>query len=98
MSSTPPSKEEEILRMLKKVLTDVAKDTYVRPGLKHPLSDNTIMGIRDCLTLITAREKELAEAAGRPQTMRPRFTDEPQTTVVVPLSNLKGRKPDNDNT
>jgi hypothetical protein len=95
MSSTL-SKEEEILRMLKKVLTDVAKDTYVRPGLKHPLSDNTIMGIRDCLALITAREKELAEAAGRPHTLRPRFTDEPQTTVVVPLSTLQGRKPDND--
>lgn len=96
MSSTPLSKEEEVLRMMKKVLTDVAKDTYVRPGVKHPLSDNTIAGIRDCLTLITAREKELAEAAGRPYTMRPRFTDEPQSSVVVSINNLAGPKPDKD--
>ena len=91
MSNDTPSQEEQILKMMKKVLTDVAKDTYVRPGLKHPLSENTIHGIRDCLALITAREKELAEAAGRPKNMRPRFVDEPQTSVVVPLTNLKGR-------
>lgn len=96
MASEQTSKEEQILKMMKKVLTDVAKDTYVRPGLKHPLSDNTIMGIRECLALISAREKELAETAGRPQNMRPRFIDEPQKTVVVPLSSLKGRKSDKD--
>jgi hypothetical protein len=43
------------------------------------------MGIRDCLALISARESELAEEAGRPMNMRPRFVDEPQTSVVVPL-------------
>ena len=96
MSADELSKEEEILRMMKRVLTDVAKDTYVRPGLKHPLTENTIAGIRDCLSLITAREKELAQAAGRAQNMRPRFIDEPQTTVVVPLTSLKGRKQDPD--
>lgn len=97
MSNDTPSKEEQILKMMKKVLTDVAKDTYVRPGLKHPLSENTILGIRDCLALIAAREKELAEAAGRPQNMRPRFVDEPQTSVVVPLTNLKGRSTPTEN-
>ena len=30
------SKEEKILRMLKRVLTDVAKDTSTPPGMKHP--------------------------------------------------------------
>jgi hypothetical protein len=94
MSAHELSKEEEILRMMKRVLTDVAKDTYVRPGLKHPLTENTIIGIRDCLALITAREQELAQAAGRSQTMRPRFIDEPQTTVVVSLASIKGRKQD----
>ncbi len=89
MSEPDLSKEEQILRMVKKVLTDVAKDTYVKPGLRHPLSDNTILGIRECLSLITAREQELAKAAGRESKMRPRFVDEPQSTVVVSLDKLK---------
>ena len=88
-------KEERILRVMKRVLTDVAKDTYTRPGYRHPLSDATVQGIRDCLSLITAREAELAEAAGRPMNLRPRFVDEPQTSVVVKLE-VKNRK-DKDN-
>lgn len=83
------SKEEQILQMMKKVLTDVAKETFTRPGLKHPLSDNTILGIRDCLALITAREVELSEEHDRPMEQRPRFIDEPQTSVVVPIDSLK---------
>jgi len=89
MSETDLSKEEQILRMVKKVLTDVAKDTHVKPGLRHPLSDNTILGIRECLTLITAREMELSAEAGRENRMRPRFIDEPQDHVVVSLDALK---------
>lgn len=95
MSESELSKEEQILRMVKKVLTDVAKDTYVKPGLRHPLSDNTILGIRECLSLITAREQELAKEAGRESKMRPRFADEPQDKVVVSLDKLKrpGQEP-----
>jgi len=85
MPDQEPTQEERILRMVKRVLTDIAKDTYTRPGYRHPLSDETVMGIRDCLSLISARESELAEEAGRPMNMRPRFVDEPQTSVVVPL-------------
>lgn len=81
--------EEKILHMMKRVLTDVAKDTYARPGLKHPLSENTILGIRDCLTLITSRERELADELGRNMNQRPRFIDEPSNSVVVPLTDLK---------
>ena len=92
MSDVELSKEEQILKMVKKVLTDIAKDTHVKPGLKHPLSDNTILGIRDCLALITARESELAKEAGRESNMRPRFIDEPQKTVVVPIESLKNSK------
>ncbi|MDH5178357.1 MAG: segregation and condensation protein A [Gammaproteobacteria bacterium] len=89
MSEQELNQEEKILRMMKRVLTDVAKDTFTRPGLRHPLSDNTILGIRDCLALITARERELAEANGRSMDQRPRFIDEPAGSVVVPLSSLK---------
>ena len=80
-----PSKEERILRMVKRVLTDIAKDTYTRPGHRHPLSDETITGIRDCLALISAREMEMAEASGKPMNKRPRFIDEPTDSVVVSL-------------
>ena len=85
MSGKEYSKEEQILQTMRKVLTDVAKDTYTKPGLKHPLSEETIVSIRDCLGLIAAREKELAEEAGRPSQMRPRYVDEPQDSVVIPL-------------
>jgi hypothetical protein len=91
MADQELSKEERILRVMKRVLTDVAKDTYTRPGYRHPLSDATVQGIRDCLSLIAAREAELAEAAGRPMNLRPRFVDEPQTSVVVKLE-VKNRK------
>lgn len=97
MSANDFSKEERILQMMRKVLTDVAKDTYTKPGLKHPLSENTILSIRDCLKLISAREAELAEAAGRPSEKRPRYIDEPPKSVVVSLdtSGLK-KKPESD--
>lgn len=85
MPEQEPTQEERILRMVKRVLTDIAKDTFTRPGYRHPLADTTVNGIRDCLALISAREAELAEEAGRPMNMRPRFVDEPRGQVVVPL-------------
>lgn len=89
------SKEAQILRAVKMVLTNVVKDTATAPGVKHPLSDNTISGMRDCLSLISQREQELATEAGQTMDMRPRYTDEPrpQGDVVVPLSRL-GRAAD----
>jgi hypothetical protein len=86
MNDEQLTKEERILRVMKRVLTDIAKETYTRPGHRHPLSDDTVSGIRNCLALISARESELNEAAGRPMDQRPRFVDEPQTSVVVPLN------------
>ena len=86
------SKEERILRMMKRVLTDVARDTHVTPGLKHPLSSETIMGIRDCLALISSRETELAEESGQTQNARPRFVDEPKTSHVVNIDNISKKK------
>ena len=80
------NKEERVLRVMKRVLTNIAKDTYTRPGHRHPLSDDTVNDIRNCLSLITAREAELNEAAGRAMNHRPRFIDEPQSSVVVPLT------------
>lgn len=85
MSKDTYSKEEEILQVMRKVLTDIAKDTYTPADLKHPLSESTINSIRDCLVLITSREAELASEAGRENNMRPRYVDEPSSSVVVKL-------------
>ncbi|AHE97964.1 hypothetical protein [Thioalkalivibrio paradoxus] len=91
MSEHEPSeaeltKEQRILAMVKKVLTDVARDTHAPPGIQHPLTDRTIEGIRDCLSLIVAREQELADALGQEMNMRPRYVDEPRQNTVVPIN------------
>ena len=86
MTEENMNKEERILRVMKRVLTSIAKDNYTRPGYRHPLSDDTVNDIRNCLSLITAREAELNIAAGRPMDDRPHFVDEPQSSVVVPLT------------
>lgn len=95
MSDSEFTKEEQILSAVKRVLTEVIKDTATQPGLKHPLSENTVNGLRDCLVLISQREQELAEAAGRSMDMRPRFTDEPreQGDVVIPLNKIGKSRP-----
>jgi hypothetical protein len=87
MNTEELSKEERILRVMKIVLVNVIKDTTAPPGTVHPLKKQTQADIRDALLLITEREKELAEAAGRPSTLRPHFVDEPkaQGEVMIPL-------------
>ena len=88
--------EQRVLRMCKRVLTNIAKDTVTPAGMKHPLSANTIQEIRDCLQLITSRETELQAAQGEPSTSRPHFTDEPQKNVVVNLTPKKKSYPKKD--
>lgn len=82
-SDPAETKELRILRAMKTTLTGVIKDTATQPGLQHPLSERTIEDIRQCLALISARERELAEEAGKPMDMRPHYVDEPQKSVVV---------------
>ncbi len=77
MSQNELSMEERILQAVKLTLANVIKDTATPHGMRHPLSDQTIQDLRQCLALISARERELAEAAGRPKGGRPRFADEP---------------------
>ena len=95
MNQTTLTQEERILRMMKRVLTDVAKDTHTAPGVKHALSPHTVEGIRECLALITARESELATETGRAKADRPHFVDEPQRTQVVKLHAVKRKQDDN---
>jgi hypothetical protein len=90
MSETPLSTEERILQAVKMTLAAVIRDTATPHGMRHPLSDATIRDLRECLALISARERELAEAAGRTQDARPRYADEPNKESVV---RLHPRKP-----
>lgn len=70
------SVEERILRAVKVTLANVIRDTATPHGMRHPLADATIEDLRQCLALISARERELAQTAGRPMGRRPRFADE----------------------
>jgi hypothetical protein len=92
MSEPELTKEERVLRMMKGVLTSIAKDTATEPGLKHPLSEQTIRDIRECLMVISGREQELAREHGRSTSARPRFIDEPSSEVVVPLDISKMKR------
>ena len=76
MSDPQLSTEERILQAVKLTLAGVIKDTATPHGMRHPLSDATIQDLRQCLALISARERELAQAAGRPVSARPRYADE----------------------
>ncbi len=96
MTDQSLTKEEQILRAVKMTLTGVIKDTATAPGMKHPLSDRTIDDLRHCLALISVRERELAEAAGRSMDARPQLPGDakPATEVVVSLDSLRRGKPE----
>jgi hypothetical protein len=81
------TREQEILIVMRKTLTEVIKDVTPPPGMKHPFSEQTIVDVRQCLALISAREKELADAQGRGGE-RPYYADEPQSAQVVPIAGL----------
>lgn len=91
MSTEHFSSEQKILRVMRKVLGNIVKDTTPQPGMHHPLSDRTIEDIKHCFALISAREAELAEEAGFDQA-RPGFVDEPQKARVIPIGK-PGKKP-----
>ncbi len=80
--------EKRIMVMMRQVLSAVARDTVPPPGMKHPLSDTTIEGIRDCLALISARERELNIDLDEESLKRPRYIDDPQANKVVSLDSI----------
>jgi len=84
------SQEQQILIAMRKTLAAVIRDVTPPPGMKHPLSATTIQDVRQCLALISAREKELADAEGRGGE-RPYYADEPQPAQVIPLAGLGQR-------
>ncbi|MGE0876259.1 MAG: hypothetical protein AB7O31_16480 [Burkholderiales bacterium] len=83
MSDADPTKEARILQAVKLTLAGVIRDTATPHGMRHPLSDATIEDLRQCLALISARERELAAAAGKETAARPRYADEPTNAPQV---------------
>lgn len=81
------STEQQILIAMRKTLAAIIKDVTPPPGMKHPLSERTIEDVRQCFSLISAREKDLAEAQGRGGE-RPYYADEPQAAQVVPIAGI----------
>ncbi len=83
MSEEYLSKEHQILVVMRKVLSKIARDTVPSPGRPHPLRQSTIDDVKHCLALITAREKEIHDEAGKSMDARPRYADEPKKSQVV---------------
>lgn len=87
------SKEQQILIAMRKTLSAIIKDLTPPPGMRHPLCEETVQDVRQCMILITSREKELADAEGRGGE-RPYYADDPQAAQVVPISGLGRTKKD----
>jgi len=86
---TSETKEAKILREMRMILTEIARETAVRRGDRHILSIETIAKMRDCLGLISDREKELNESLGIEMTSRPKLGGEKPNTVRVKLREIK---------
>ncbi len=83
------TREQRLLRMVRKTLGAIARETTPQNGDEHPLTKQTFEDMRDCFTLIAQRERELAEEAGINTSMRPSFSDEPTAAKVVSIESLK---------
>lgn len=85
MSTEELSKEQRILRLMRKTLANIIKDVTPTSSRSNPLSDDTIQDIKDCFGLISAREKELGEELNYDQA-KPFYVDgEPPKAKVVSI-------------
>lgn len=89
IAMTKKTIEAQVLREMRLILTEIARETAVHREARHVLSDDTIVRMRDCLSLISAREKELNEARGVEMTSRPKLGIEKSDSVRVQLKTSK---------
>ncbi len=82
MDTAALSKEQRILRVMRKTLGKVVRDVTPRGGQPNPLSDDTILDIKDCFALISERERELAESLNFDQA-KPYYKDGEQPNAQV---------------
>ena len=91
MSTDFHSKEHQILATLRKVLSEVVRDTTPKPGRPHALKPQTVDNVKLCFQLITSREKEIIEEAGGEMDKRPRYADEPKSSHVVQFTKAEDK-------
>ena len=93
---TDLKKELDVLVALRKVISGVVREITPDPGMRHPLSDQTIEDVRQGFILIASREKEITEAMGKPSLHRPLYKGDTPKTNVVKLHGLKPTKDTDD--
>ncbi len=93
MSDREQQVERQVLMVMRRLLGTIVKETTPPPGMRHPLSENTIEEIKMAFSLIAARERELAQAAGVSQE-RPYYRDEEQSAKVIPITSLSKKSKD----
>ena len=82
MTNEESSKEQRILRLMRKTLGNIVKDVTPLGGRPNPLSDSTIQDIKDSFALIAERERELAEMLELDKS-KPYYNDGTQQTAKV---------------
>ena len=92
MDEKEQSKEQQIMRAMRKTLTSVVRDCAPRADQPSPLTEQTVENVRMCLGMIAAREAELAAALGLSRNERPYYTDEVQPTEALQFIPPSGRK------
>jgi len=92
VSDAELSKEQQIMRAMRKTLTSIVRDTAPRDGNPSPLSTETVENIRMCLGLISAREAELADALGLSRNERPHYADEAPAAQPIQFTPPAGSK------
>ena len=74
--------EQRILSQMRKTLGNVVRDVTPLGGRPNPLKESTIQDIKDCFTLISDRERELAEKLNFDQS-KPYYQDDEQPNATV---------------
>jgi hypothetical protein len=82
MDKAELSKEQRIMRIMRKTLGNIVKDVTPYGGRSNPLSADTIQGIKDCFAMISDRERELADALGFDES-RPYYPDSESPSAKV---------------
>lgn len=82
MDTEELSKEQRILRAMRKTLGNVVRDVTPLGGRPNPLTGDTIQDIKDCFALISERERELAEQLNFDEA-RPYYRDGSQPNAQV---------------
>ncbi len=84
MSTEELSKEQRILRAMRKTLGSVVRDATPLGGRPNPLTENTIQEIKECFAIISEREKELAAQLGFDEA-KPYYNDgsEPASAQII---------------